>query len=156
MCFLLVTAVHQSIVRVPTPREIRVCPLHPEIERIVEENVRQNWANHAPYTKGNFQFERTVTGWRARYPDEFQLRNISLSLPIQKHGSFVEKLNWLTPRVPNPGSRLSPLAAADVLQDNNRVIDLLDQGSVAENPRVSGVVDRATVWESQYKPDGSS
>jgi signal transduction histidine kinase/DNA-binding response OmpR family regulator len=23
---------------------------------------------HAPYTKGNFQFERTVTGWRTRYP----------------------------------------------------------------------------------------
>src|SRR5437588_814254 len=24
-------------------------------------------AIHAPYTKGNFQFERTVTGWRTRY-----------------------------------------------------------------------------------------
>src|SRR5205807_5502509 len=23
---------------------------------------------HAPYTKGNFQFERTVAGWRTRYP----------------------------------------------------------------------------------------
>jgi hypothetical protein len=23
--------------------------------------------DHAPYTKGNFQFERTVTGWRTRY-----------------------------------------------------------------------------------------
>ncbi len=26
------------------------------------------FSDHAPYTKGNFQFERTVTGWRARYP----------------------------------------------------------------------------------------
>jgi hypothetical protein len=23
--------------------------------------------DHAPYTKGNFQFERTVVGWRERY-----------------------------------------------------------------------------------------
>jgi hypothetical protein len=25
LCFLLVTAVHQSVVRIPTPREVRVC-----------------------------------------------------------------------------------------------------------------------------------
>ena len=41
LCFLFVTAVHQSIVCIPTPREIRVCPRHPEIERVVEKNVRQ-------------------------------------------------------------------------------------------------------------------
>src|SRR5437667_10926145 len=46
LCFLLVTAVHQSVVRIPTPREVRECPRHPEIERVVEKNVRQNWANH--------------------------------------------------------------------------------------------------------------
>jgi len=54
LCFLFVTAVHQSIVRIPTPREVRVCPNHPEIERVVEKNVTQNWANHSPYAKGNF------------------------------------------------------------------------------------------------------
>ena len=54
LCFLLVTAVNQSVVRIPTPREVRVCPRHPEIERIVEKNVRQDWANHPAYTKGNF------------------------------------------------------------------------------------------------------
>src|ERR1700722_383170 len=26
------------------------------------------WNYHAPYTKGNFQFERVITGWRTRYP----------------------------------------------------------------------------------------
>src|SRR5262245_20114497 len=44
-------------------------------------NARRGWAvdstgeghaarrsGHAPYTKGNFQFERTVAGWRERYP----------------------------------------------------------------------------------------
>src|SRR5207302_8078378 len=30
LCLLLVTAVHQSIVCIPTPREIRVFPRHPE------------------------------------------------------------------------------------------------------------------------------
>jgi hypothetical protein len=25
-------------------------------------------SDHAPYTKGNFQFERIITGWRTRYP----------------------------------------------------------------------------------------
>ena len=46
--FLLVTAVHQSIIRIPTPREIRMCPRHPEIERIVEKNVRQKLGASAP------------------------------------------------------------------------------------------------------------
>jgi len=45
-CFLLVTAVRQSVVRITTPRELRVCPRPPEIKRVVEKNVRQNWANH--------------------------------------------------------------------------------------------------------------
>ncbi len=42
-----------------------MCPRHPEIERVVEKNIRQNWANHSPYTKGNFEFERVVRGWRS-------------------------------------------------------------------------------------------
>src|SRR5438552_8631218 len=45
----------------PTPR------LGPQIEHIVKINVGQQRRDHAPYTKGNFQFERTVTGWRTRY-----------------------------------------------------------------------------------------
>jgi len=45
-----------------------VFPRHPEIERVVEKNVRQDWADHSPYAKGNFQFERVVTGWRASSP----------------------------------------------------------------------------------------
>jgi hypothetical protein len=46
LSFLLVTAVHQSIVRIPTPREVRVFPRHPEIKRIVEKKIRQDWADH--------------------------------------------------------------------------------------------------------------
>jgi hypothetical protein len=42
--------------------------LDPEVENIVEVDVGQQRADHAPYTKGNFQFERIITGWRTRYP----------------------------------------------------------------------------------------
>ena len=44
--FLFAPAVDQPIVSIPTPREVRVSPRHPEIERIVQKSVRQNWANH--------------------------------------------------------------------------------------------------------------
>jgi hypothetical protein len=42
-------------------------PSHPVIERIVEKEIGEHGASHAPYTKGNFQFERIITGWRTRY-----------------------------------------------------------------------------------------
>jgi hypothetical protein len=68
LCFLLGTAVYQSVIRIPTPWEVRVCPCHPEIKRVMHEEVGQDRAKHAPYTKGNFQFERIIRGWRTRYP----------------------------------------------------------------------------------------
>jgi hypothetical protein len=37
---------------------------HPRIEHVVQEQIGQQRAHHATYTKGNFQFERVVTGWR--------------------------------------------------------------------------------------------
>src|SRR5947207_1164993 len=44
--FLLVPAVNQSIIRIPTPRKVRVRPRHPEIERVMQEQVRQNRADN--------------------------------------------------------------------------------------------------------------
>ena len=41
-----------------------MCPCHPEVKRVVHVEIGQDWANHSPYTKGNFEFERVVTGWR--------------------------------------------------------------------------------------------
>jgi hypothetical protein len=67
-CFLLTVAMHQPIVSIPTPWEVRMRPRHPEIKRVVHEQIGQYWADHAPYTKGNFQFERIIRGWRTRYP----------------------------------------------------------------------------------------
>jgi len=58
--FLLVTAVHQSIVRIPTPREVRMSPHHPEIKRVVQKDVGQNWADYPSYTIDNFDLERRI------------------------------------------------------------------------------------------------
>ena len=44
---LLDPAVHQPIISIPTPWELRECPRHPEIERIVQEEIGQNRADHA-------------------------------------------------------------------------------------------------------------
>jgi hypothetical protein len=41
--------------------------LNPLIERVVQIDVRQQRRDHAPYTKGNFQFERIIVGWLERY-----------------------------------------------------------------------------------------
>ena len=38
------------------------------------EGTPQGGPNHAPYTKGNFQFERTVVGWRERYTLDLRRR----------------------------------------------------------------------------------
>ena len=40
LCLLLASAVHQSIIGIPTPREVGVGPRHPEIERVVQKGVR--------------------------------------------------------------------------------------------------------------------
>jgi hypothetical protein len=33
----------------------------------VQKQVGQQWTDHSPYTKGNFEFERVVVGWRTSY-----------------------------------------------------------------------------------------
>jgi hypothetical protein len=66
--FLLGPAVNQSVIRIPTPKEVGVSSLHPQVERVMREKIRQNSADHAPYAKGNFEFERLVKGWRGIHP----------------------------------------------------------------------------------------
>jgi hypothetical protein len=41
--------------------------IDPKVENVMKENIRQQRGVHSPYTKGNFQFERIITGWRAKY-----------------------------------------------------------------------------------------
>jgi hypothetical protein len=40
--FLPTAAVHQPVIRIPTPWEIRMCPRHPEVERVVKKEIGQN------------------------------------------------------------------------------------------------------------------
>jgi len=35
---------------------------------VINSRIREESRNHAPYTKGNFQFERVITGWLTRFP----------------------------------------------------------------------------------------
>jgi hypothetical protein len=42
--------------------------LHPGVERVVHEQVHQNRTGDSPYTKGIFEFERVLKGWRTSYP----------------------------------------------------------------------------------------
>jgi hypothetical protein len=58
--FLPTSAVHQSVIRIPTPWEIRMCPRHPDIERVVKKEIGQNWADDSSYANDNFEFERAV------------------------------------------------------------------------------------------------
>jgi hypothetical protein len=57
--------VNIAVIRIPN--EAMLTPFEFAIE-FVEYDLRQERRKHAPYTKGNFQFERTVKGWRTRYP----------------------------------------------------------------------------------------
>src|SRR5882757_9726222 len=60
---------NHDVVRVPHDDHIAVrllstpC-LSPQIERVMKVDIRQQRRGHAPYAKGNFEFERVVTGWR--------------------------------------------------------------------------------------------
>jgi hypothetical protein len=37
--FLLGPAVHQSVISIPTPWEVGMCPFHPEIKCIMQEKI---------------------------------------------------------------------------------------------------------------------
>jgi hypothetical protein len=39
LCFLLGSAVHQPVVCIPTPREVRMYPLHPQIKGVMQEEI---------------------------------------------------------------------------------------------------------------------
>ena len=63
---------NHDVVRVPHDDHIAVrllstpC-LNPQIERVMEIDIRQQRRRRSPYTKGNFEFERVVRGWRTSY-----------------------------------------------------------------------------------------
>jgi hypothetical protein len=56
--------VTDDVVRVSLERNVRIGPRHPHVERVVQEQIRQQGTDDAPYAKGNFAFDRVVCGWR--------------------------------------------------------------------------------------------
>jgi len=67
--FLLVPTVNQSIVCVPTPWKVWVGPRHPEIKRVMQEQIRQNRADNAPLRGTTRSFNRHtvfVFHWRGQ------------------------------------------------------------------------------------------
>ena len=57
-------AVTNGIIRIPFERDMRKGSHHPHVERMVQEQVRQERAAYSPYAKGNFTFDRVICGWR--------------------------------------------------------------------------------------------
>ena len=55
---------NQPIVSVAAEPHAAQIVSDPTVEGIVQEQIGQNGTDHAPYAKGNFQFERVITGWR--------------------------------------------------------------------------------------------
>ena len=57
---LLGPAVHQPVIRVRTPSQVRKSPRHPKIKRVVQEKIGQDRDDHSPNAKGNFCFDRVT------------------------------------------------------------------------------------------------
>src|SRR4051794_21412960 len=59
--FTLTAAVTDSIVGIPLKRHTGKLSPHPHVERVMQEQVGQQGANHASYNLANFSFELAVT-----------------------------------------------------------------------------------------------
>src|SRR5215475_5612598 len=42
---LLVSTVNKTVIGIPTPRKVGICPRHPEIERVMHKQIRENRAD---------------------------------------------------------------------------------------------------------------
>src|SRR5258708_27713137 len=60
--FLLASAVNQPVISIPTPRKVRMRPRHPEIECVMQEQVRQDLRN-APPEMPDEDFDQLVRDW---------------------------------------------------------------------------------------------
>jgi hypothetical protein len=57
-------AVRDYVIRVPLEWHVRMHTAHPVVKREVQKHIGHQRTDHAPYAKGNFQFERVIAGWR--------------------------------------------------------------------------------------------
>jgi hypothetical protein len=58
--FPLCSAMDDDIVRVPLERQMRPISPHPQIKRVVQKQIGQQWADDSPNAKDNFEFERRL------------------------------------------------------------------------------------------------
>jgi len=91
--FLLVPAVYQSVICIPTPRKVGVRPRHPEIERVMQKQVSQNRADNAPLrgTSRSLNLHTVcVFHWRRQPPFDVQQRPFTrYVLPDSPQQEFV-------------------------------------------------------------------
>src|ERR1022692_4690536 len=74
-CFFLGTAVYQPVIRIPTPWEIRMCPRHPEVERVVKKEIDQNWANHTALRRPAVSLHRgSILLYHGRFEPSFDVQ----------------------------------------------------------------------------------
>ena len=95
LSFLLGPAVHQPIICISTPRKVWVRPCHPEIERVMQEQVCQNRTDNAP------------------------LRGSTRSLSLHTASVF----HWLSNRMqlrPPFASKADPLQACECVRSDER------------------------------------
>jgi hypothetical protein len=72
---LLTAAVYQSVIRIPTPWEIRMCPCHSGIERVVKKEVRQNWADHTALRRTTVSLNRdSIFSHHRRFKPSFDVQ----------------------------------------------------------------------------------
>ena len=73
--FLPTAAVHQPVIRIPTPWEIRMCPRHPEVERVVKKEIGQNWANHTALRRPAVSLHRgSILLYHGRFEPSFDVQ----------------------------------------------------------------------------------
>jgi hypothetical protein len=59
--------VDDCIVSISFEPNARKFPMHPQVERIMQEQVGKQRTDHALNAKGNFRFEREVRDWRSGF-----------------------------------------------------------------------------------------
>jgi hypothetical protein len=52
--FLLRPAVNQSVICIPTPKEVGIGPLHPQVERVMQEQIGQDGADQEIRDRRNY------------------------------------------------------------------------------------------------------
>jgi hypothetical protein len=59
-CLFETATMDQCIICISAERQLRKLRCHPPVKRIMQEQVRQQWGDDAPYAKGNFEFEHII------------------------------------------------------------------------------------------------